>query len=154
MTTLSVADIALRAEVKARILAIIPTVREGTRLKEYSKEARKATPIMEFTGASRIFDFGELRDIEHYCLGYTDRGLLKEIPITFVYKRSARWQNAAADDLERIRHDLLVTSGSHGVAGVANRHIPPEIPTELVPNEEDPWDYYTVVLRVWFQIDD
>ena len=143
----------LRTEVEGRIRDLSPSSRSTKRFKKYDDKASTRTAIDAFTGASRVFQVGMPKEVENTYFGKTTVNRLYEFPITFVYQRTMSWSLAAIDDMEKIRYDLLITSGAHGVTGVGNRHIDPQTQVTIEHHAQDPWDYYTLRLLAWFEMD-
>jgi len=153
-TTVAGMITALRAEVAARIVDIVPNIKATRRFKQYSDEARRTTPFEEFTGKVRTFELGAVKFVEHFGVGQGGSVAHKkyEMPITFLYRNTQRYQDAASDDMDVISRDLLNTSNSHGITGVGNRRIDMDIDVIREPVTDDPWDRYTLRLLMWLDI--
>ena len=144
---------ALRTEVSNRIMDLVPSNKSTRRFKRYEEKSAQKKPINEFTGTSRMFYIGAAKEVQQTYYGNTITNATYEIPITFVYRRTTTWSDAAIDDMEQVRYDMMNTSGAHGVTGIANRHIDPNTQVIIEPHAEDKWDYYTLRLLAWFEMD-
>jgi len=143
---------ALRSEVSGRLEDIVPNIKSQKRFDEYKERTKDTTPFAEFTGRVRAFQIGAPVEVAPVAFGGSTRQTLYEMPLTILYRRKTIYQIAAQDDIEVIRNDLLRTSASSGVSGVANRHIDMETPLTIEPVTGDPWDHYTLRLIAYLEI--
>jgi len=143
----------LRNEVESQIKGLKPHAKSTKRFSVFEDKSKQRKPITEFTGTSRKFEVGEFREIKSYSFGDGKSYRHFESIITFVYRRTSSWQDAAVDDMQQVRFDIRSTHNDSSVTGVSKRIIDPKTPVTIEPHAEDPWDYYTLRLLAWLEID-
>lgn len=151
MPTLSAILADLRAEIESEIRAINVNRFIDRKYERFELFSPGTTGENIFTQQRpRLFSIGACAFTDPDCIGHTKDSSVEEIPITFVYPRSEKWADAAADDLNKIRHYFSTTPSS--ADGVCQRIIEYEKPT-VVEHTDDPWNYYTVIMMAWLEVD-
>lgn len=146
----------LREEVASTIMQIHPDriIDERARFLLYSDTQRDSKSFTDFVGRPRIFDIGVPTRDRRWQIGKSTSSSVYKIPVTLGYPKTSEWTNAARADINKIRDVFIDTSGSHGVAGIANRHFDEEEQQEQITrSDDDLWIRYTLSLLVWAEVE-
>ena len=156
MATVEAALRGLYSEVVSSIKAIDPTstaiIDSSAAHFTHHNEDEAEKPITQMTGPCRLFAVGAFREVDPIRIGHSNDEKRYEVPVTFCYRRSARWSMAAMDDMAQVRHWFLNNQGGSGVSGIASRFFDPSVPPEVTENPVDPWDYHTIRLKITAEI--
>jgi hypothetical protein len=151
MATLAAVLDNLRAEIKAEILAIVPTRFIDRAFERFELFYQKETgEVITGQQRPRLFEIGDCRLSQNFVKGRTVDESVYEIPLTFCYPTGEQWGIAATDDLAQIRRYFV--DNPSDVTGVSGRWINYETPS-ITDHPNDPYRYYTVNMVAYLMVD-
>jgi hypothetical protein len=149
MATMLAAELALRSEVEARIVALTPDREPTTRFLPAENVDKK---LGDFEGryiGPRYFQLGMPRDGGQYSTGYSNDFDRVHYDILIQYPSGEYWTTAAHSDRSIITRDLRTNHGT--TTGVQLRWFKDNYPWELLEDDDDPWQILRMELTVHYE---
>lgn len=150
MATLYQAQFDLIAEVKSRVIDLVPNYEEQMRFAVRDEIDRSLSDMDEETGHPRLFEIGAGEFQNAFYVGCGTRGLSFIHRIDIWYPDDERWSWAMLDDAERIRNDLITNATT--TTGVQQRHLTREGGFEIERDDEDPWQRILLDMIVYYEV--
>jgi len=151
MATMIAAEIALRSEVEARIVALTPGREKNTRFFPAESVDGLVSKFAERFIGPRYFRISPPRDGGEHSTGYGYSFPVKLYDIEIQYPGGEWWTAAAESDRLAIQTDIRNNHGT--TAGVQLRWFRDNYPWTMTPDDDDDWQILRMELTVHYEVE-